>query len=420
MTATTAQRLARPRPIAIATGGLAWRNLWRNRRRTWLTAGGIGFAVWLLVLGLSMQDGSFDVWIDNVARLLTGHVQVQHPRFHDDPALEHRLQNVDARVARLDDYPGVAAVLPRAQSFALVSVGERSFGAQVMGVDPGREQSASSLPTMVDQGRYLGGPGEAFVGSILARNLQLQVGDEVVMLGTALNGGVAAAVATVVGTFSTGQVELDRSLLQIDLGDFREGWNLGDDSAHALLLLLDHTADSERIAAQLAAPDIAVLDWRDLMPEAEQTIEMKRIGTYFFFALITVIVAFSVVNTFMMTVFERTPEFGMLMALGMRAGAISRQLSLEAAWLAALGVALGLAMAVVMVSVLAVTGLPLPEDAAGILAQYNLPSRMYPQFSELAAVFASVTMFLGTQLAVLVPALRVRRLRPVQALRARE
>lgn len=431
MTAIALPRAAPQRAAGVSSGRLAWRNLWRNPRRTWLTAGGIAFAVWLLVFGMSAQDGSFDVWIDNVAHLLTGHVQVQQARFADDPALEYRLDRASVRMGEIERDPRVSAVLPRAMSFALVSAGERSFGAQVMGVDPRREAGASSLPERVGAGRYLNQTGEAVLGRVLARNLGLSVGDELVMLGSALNGGVAAAAAEVVGIVDSGQAALDRSLLQIHIDDFRDGWGLGADDAHALLVLLHRSADSEAVAGALRAAfaagsggsggtPLTVLDWRDLMPEAEQTIELKRVGTILFFVLLTIIVAFSVVNSFMMTVYERTQEYGMLLALGMRRLAIARQLSIEALWLAAIGVLLGLAAAVILVGVLSITGLPLPADAAGILAQYNLPDRMYPQFSSAAAVTAAVVMLAGTQISVLVPAWRLSRLSPVEALRARE
>lgn len=419
-TAAAATMDREPRAGGISTWRLAWRNLWRNRRRTWLTAGGIGFAVWLLVLAVSMQDGSFEVMVDNTARLFTGHVQVQHPGYRDDPRVDYVLHDAGALAQEASRLAHVTAVLPRTSAFALASVGERSFGAQVMGVDPARESAASSLPGMAAAGRYLEGPGEAFLGEVLARNLGVAVGDEVVFLGTALEGGVAAAAAEVVGTFATGQPELDRSLAEIPIGDFRGAWNLDRDAVHSLVILLDRSTSSAAVADALAGPGRSSLGWRELMPELEQTVEIKRISARLFFALVAVIVGFSVVNTFMMTVFERTPEFGMLLALGMRHGAIFRQLCLEAWWLAALGVGLGLAASFVMVSVLSATGVPMPADAAEVLARYNLPDRMYPAFSGWSAVWAAVIMVAGVQLAVLVPALRVRRLRPVEALRAME
>jgi ABC-type lipoprotein release transport system permease subunit len=404
----------------VSTAALAWRNLWRNPRRTWLTAGGVAFAVWLLVASVSLQDGSFEVMIDNSARLLTGHVQLQHPDYQDDPALEHVLQDATELAARAARHPHVTAVLPRTSSFALMSAGERSFGAQVMGVDPAAEAPASSLPTMTVAGRYLERPGEAFLGAALARNLDVGVGDELVLLGTAREGGVAVAAADVVGIYATGQPELDRALAQIHIDDFRSGWNLEGDTVHTLALLVDRVAASGAVAADLAAPGRAALDWRALLPEAEQTVELKRVSTRLFFALIALIVTFSVVNTFMMIVFERTREFGMLMALGMRPGAIVRQLAIEAGWLALLGIGLGLTASAALVSALTVSGIPLPADAAEIMARYNMPDRMYPQFSFWAAGFAAMAMLLGIQVAVLVPALRVLRLKPVEALRGTE
>ena len=413
-----ARRAGRARGLPVWR--LAWRNLWRNRRRSWLTAGGIGFAVWMLVFAMSMQQGTFAIMVDNGARLLTGHMQVQHPGFADDPRLENTLGGVPALMELAARQPAITALLPRAEAFALASVGERSYGARIVGVEADRERVASSLPALVTQGRYLQGPGDAFVGEGLARNLGLSVGDDIVLLGTALEGGVAAHVARVAGLFATGQSAVDRALVHIPLQDFRAAWNLPQDQVHVLALMLRRLDDTAAMAKALAGPGRAILDWTDLMPEAEQSIELKRLGAQLFFALIAVVVTFSVVNTFMMTVFERTPEFGMLMALGMRPGAIMRQLSVEALWMCLLGVLLGLGVSGLLLGWLGVTGMPLPLDAGEVLARYNLPDRMYPAFSAAAAMVSVGVMFIGTQLAVLVCARRIRRLRPVDALRALE
>ncbi|MFV2090285.1 MAG: ABC transporter permease, partial [Pseudomonadales bacterium] len=399
---------------------IAWRNLWRNRRRTWLTSGGIAFSVWLLVVAMSMQNGTFEMMIDNGARLMLGHVQIQHPEYQDDPRVEFTVKDSGELVDRLENLPGVTIASERVQSFALISFGERSFGAQVVGVDAAREASWSTLPEMVVDGRYLAGSGEAFIGSILARNLGVGTGDELVVLGTARRGGVAAVVAEVVGIFTSGQTVLDRGLMQIPIDDFREAWNLAGNEAHSVVILSDTVAESERVARRLTPQDGELwkaLDWRALMPEAVQTIDIKYIGTQLFFALVAVIVSFSIVNTFMMTVFERTPEFGMLMAIGMKPGRIMLQLAHEALYLAVLGIALGLFVSALVLVPLAEFGMPLPAEATEILKQYNIPDRMYPEFSSGAALAAGAIMLVGTQLAALVPALRIRRMRPIEALR---
>ena len=194
----------------ISVWRIAWRNLWRNKRRTWLTAGGIAFAIWMLVFSISAQDGTFKLMIDNSARLFSGHIQLQHPDYKDNPRLEHTLRDVHALLANVASHDAALYASARAESFALTSVGERSFGAQILGVEADKERAWSTLPAMQPQGRYLEGPGEAFVGSILARNLNVAIGEELVMLGTSKQGGVAAHVARVVGTFTTGQAQIDR------------------------------------------------------------------------------------------------------------------------------------------------------------------------------------------------------------------
>jgi len=402
---------------------IAWRNLWRNRRRTWLTSGGIAFAVWLLIFSISMQDGSFEVMVDNGARLMLGHAQIQHPAYQDDPRMEYTIDEVAKLLTMITSHPDVLAASPRAQSFALVSRGERSFGAQIMGVDAYEEARWSSLPTMIGAGRYLEGSGEAVLGSVLARNLGASVGDEVVLLGTAKEGGVAAIVADVVGLIESGQTALDRAVLMIPIDDFRAAWNMGSDEAHLIVVLTDSVMGSSEVVAELAANDEdgwRALGWRELMPELVQTIDIKQVSTALFFGLIAIIVTFSIVNTFMMTVFERTPEFGMLMAIGMKPGSIMLQLSMEALFLALLGVAAGVFLALLFLIPLAQVGMPLPAAATEVLAQYNMPDRMYPSFSVTAAVISGAIMVIGTQIAAFIPALRIRRLRPVEALRGAE
>ena len=417
---TQSQALPVSQSASIGVWRIAWRNLWRNRRRAWLTSAGIAFAIWMLVFSISAQDGTFRLMIDNGARLLSGHIQLQHPAYQDDPRLEYTLRDVTALMADVAANPETAHASARAQSFALVSVGERSFGAQILGVEAHKEMSWSTLPRMQRQGRYLEGSGEAFVGSILARNLGVAIGDELVMLGTSKQGGVAAHVARVVGTFTTGQAAIDRSIVQIPIDDFRAGWELEADEAHTVIVIAADVTTSKDLASELGGPGRVSLDWTELMPEAQQMIEIKYIGAELFFAVIAVIVTFSVVNTFMMTVFERTPEFGMLMAIGMRPGHIIRQLMVEALWLSVLGVLLGAGISFIMIAILAEVGIPLPADAADLMAKYNIPDRLYPAFSVNAAAIGAVIMLAGTQLAALIPALRIRKMRPVDAIRARE
>jgi putative ABC transport system permease protein len=405
-------------------GALAWRNLWRNRLRTSLTAGGIAFAVLLIVAAYSLQGGAMGAMADNATRLLSGHVQIQNSAYADDPSLRNLVPDATAVARALANVPGVTAVAQRAVGFVLVSVGERSFGAQIMGVDPQAEPRVSTLPNGIVEGRYIEGPTEAVVGAAMAHNLSIKVGDPIVVLGTKLDGGVAALSLDVVGIIESGAVELDRTLVQMQLSAFQDEFGLGD-QVH---MVVARVADFENVTTMLPAIEAAIaplgtrsvaLPWQQLMPEVSQTIELKHAGSLVMLGLVAVLVTFSIFNSFMMTVFERTREFGMLLAIGMRPAGIIGVLQIEAAWLALLGAAIGLVLAGALTTLTHHVGIPIGEVAASLARRIHMPDRIYPAVNVGSMLLAPLLMLGATQLAALVPALRIRTLVPIEALRVR-
>ena len=408
--------------LAVRLVFIAWRNVWRNRRRTWLTIGGIAFAVWLLIFGRSMQEGTFGTMIDNGARLLTGHVQVQHPSYEEDPRVDHTFSATGA-LAIIRAQPEVEFASVRTQAFALVSGSDRSFGAQILGVETDVEGQWSGLVGMLAEGRYPNGAGEVLIGATLARNLALNLGDEMVVLGTAKRGGVAALAAEVVGIFDAAQPEFNRSLVVVDIDDFRSAWHMQPEEAHAIVVIADSVLASERLAPRLrsllSSPTQTVLGWQQLLREALQMREMKAVGTEVMFAVIAIIITFSVVNTFMMVIYERTPEFGVLQAMGMKLRFILCQLQLEAAFLSGLGITLGFATSWLLIYTLSDTGIPMPipEDMADYYARFNMGTHIVPEFNWSALETGAIVLFFGVQLAALLPALRLRKMPPVQAIR---
>lgn len=418
----------RRRPGISLVIAVAWRNLGRNRRRTWLTAGGIGFAVALLAFAIAQQVGSYAMMIDNATSLMSGHMQIQHDGYDDDPKIERTVRDSTAVAQALRDRHDVRAVAERAMAFVLVSAGERSFAGQVVGVDPEHEPAVSNIPRMLVAGRFFDSNGaaaeasgtvEAIVGTGLARNLKASVGGEIVLLGTDETGGVAALVARVVGIFSTGQTELDRMLLEVPIGAMRDAFGL-EDASHAIVIRASDVAAvaevGERIRATLGESE-ALLEWQALMPELEQGIELDRVSGNFFYGLLALIVTFSVVNTFIMSVFERTPEFGMMLAVGMRPWAIIGMLQLEGFWLSLCGVLGGFALATPLIAYTAVVGIPM-GDAGAYMAKFHMPERMYAGFGVEVFARPALLMVVATQIAALVPALRIRRINPVEARRA--
>ena len=424
--AAVAQPSAQPRsllPLPLLAR-VAWRNLGRRRLRTAMSAAGIGFAILLVSTFTALQTGVYGAWIDTATGVMTGHWQAQHPAYQDDPRIADVVPEGTALAARIAKLPGVVGATPRAEAFALVSAGERSFGGLVHGVLPGREAELFSLPARLIAGDYLPREDSAYLGAALAANLGVGVGDEIVALGGAPEGGVAALALTVDGIFASGQAELDRSLLQVPLAALQQAFGLGD-GAHRIVINAETGDGDGGVGAAIAAAlpsGVRLLDWQTLMPQIEQSIRFDRITADMIYWLLMLLVALSVVNAFMMTVFERTPEFGMLLAIGMRPTAIVGMLLLEGVGVWALGALCGLALCVAVVLPLQVVGFALPENEAlaAMNEQMMMPERLHPALGGKALAQAPLVMLIGTLFAALVPALRVRRMRPVEALRAEE
>ena len=411
---------------------LAWRNLWRVPRRTWLTAGGVAFAVILVVFMRSMHGGIFDATIKLVTEQMSGHAQVQHAEYLDDPRMRHTVEELSAVTGALAAHPDVRAVAPRGIGFALVSTESdasgTSFGAQVMGVDPAVEFATVSQRPLPG-GRTLERTGEGFMGSILARNLGAEVGDGVVVLGTGKEGGVAAAAVTLVGLFESGVPDLDRSVLMVHFDDFSEAFGL-EDEAHVVAALGQDAGDARGFATSIApsveeaatAGAAHVLPWQEIQPELAQLLVIKDAIGFTLASILTVLVTFVVVSAFVMTVFDRTAEFGMLKAIGMPPSAIFRMVQFEGLWVSLIGVALGLAAALAVVSAVAAAGIPVSEfpDLARMYQRLNLPDRLVPAFATRDALLIAAVMIAAVQFAAAVPAPRIWHLNAVDALRDEE
>lgn len=401
---------------------MAWRNLWRHRRRTWLTASAMVFANALLIFGICLQTGTYQMMIDNGLRLLTGHVQVQAQGYLDEPRMRTTVQQILPLAQQLR----AALALPaaaRAQGFALLSSEQRSFGVQVLGVEPAQEQHISFLPAQIKQGDYLATQArqQVVLGSVAARNLKVGVGDEITLLGSGLDGSFAAAVLTVSGIFETGLNELDRSLAQIHLADFQSAFSM-QGAGHQIVLRTTALAQVPTLKAavsqQLAhRPELVALDWDQLQPELRQAIAADMASSWFMYGVLILLVAFSVMNTQLMAVLERTREFGVMLALGLKPARLSLLVMFETGLLALLGLVLGVLLGGSLAAWLSHTGFTFPgmEDYA---AQFNMDARIYPRLTFWSVMTGPLVIFIASLLASLYPALRLLGLKPLDAMRS--
>jgi putative ABC transport system permease protein len=404
------------------TALLAWRNLWRHRRRTWLVVAAMVFCNALLVFLVAIQLGSYRMMVDNTLGAMTGHVQVQHRGYHEDQEMREVVPRAVALADRLAGREDVTASAVRASGFALASSDSRSLGVELTGVQPDREPTVSTLPGLVRQGRYLHpGAAEVVLGAVLADNLKLAIGDELTFLGAGYDGATAAGVVTVVGLVDSGILDLDRYLAQVPLAYFQEAFALGP-AAHAVVLRGGEPDQAAALAAAIGATlppgeDLVALDWDTLQPGLKEAIRSDMASSWFMYGVLVILVALSVLNNQLMSVLERTREFGVMLALGLRPRRLAALVALETLLLALLGLVLGIALGTLVVWYFSLAGFSYP-GMGEMAARFNLPPRIYPEFSLLTLTWGPAAVFLGALLAALYPALRLLTLRPVAAMRS--
>ena len=285
-----------------------------------------------------------------------------------------------------------------------------------------RERRVSTLAATVREGRYLQ-PGDSaaiVLGDALARNLRLKLGDRVTLLGSALDGTIAADSLTLVGIFHTGIGDLDRQIAEMPLARFQDSFAMGGAANTIALVGPSLGAVNAALPAmgRLAGTQgLTVEDWGGLQPGLKQAITLDFATSMLWYVSLVVVVVFIILNTLLMSVLERTREFGMLMAIGMRAQLVGRMLWMELVLLALMGTLAGTILGGGLALWFGHVGIAV-SAFAGLMAQWGLPGRLYPSVSAASALVGPAVIVASVALAGLIPMRRIRRLEPVAAMRA--
>jgi putative ABC transport system permease protein len=402
---------------------MAWRNLWRHKRRTWLTVGAMIFSNLILVFSISLQLGSYRMMIDNSLKSYTGHMQIQRQGYNEEPKMRSSIDDIIPLADEVRQRLGSDTVAARGAAFAMTSSEERSYGLQIIGVEPGFEPKVSTLPGLIKQGGYFSSidAEEIIIGSVLARNLRVDIGDELTLLGSGHDGSFAAGIAIVTGIFESGVADIDRSMAQLPIGYFQNlfgmeggGHNIVINAPDLSLVAPVYQAVSDQIRKH---EKLVVLDWEQLQPGLKQAIQADFTSAWFMYGVLIVLVAFSVLNTQLMSVLERTREFGVMMALGVKPARLGGLVVTETAVMSGLGLAIGAVLGIAMTWYLSLVGFAYPgmEDMA---ERFNLPDRMYPSLSFTSIMLGPSVVFMFSLLASIYPAIRLLFLQPVAAMRA--
>ncbi|BAX79745.1 ABC transporter permease [Labilibaculum antarcticum] len=400
---------------------LAWRNLWRNRRRTLITVASIFFGVMLSAYMTSMQEGSYTKMVDIVVKFYSGYMQVHHEDYWENKSInntfEYNQELVDELLANKD----VEFVFPRLESFGLASSKELTKGALIFGIDPLGENQLTKIADKVRSGKYLEAKDEGvLMGDGLAKYLQLSVNDTLVIISQGYHGVSAAEKFPIRGIIKHVSPELNKTIVYMSLAKCQDFFS-AEDRLSSLVINVANNDVMKRafhdLKKKIKAP-YSIMSWEEMQPEVVQQIESDRAGGVIMKAILYIVIAFGILGTIMMMIMERRREFGVMVAIGMRKGKLASVIFFETLFIGLLGILSGLLVSYPLLLLQSANPIPLTGQAAQLMEEFGFEPYMF--FSTSWHVFSqqAISVSVITLIIAIYPVISIFRFKVIDALKA--
>jgi putative ABC transport system permease protein len=398
---------------------MAFRNIFRQKRRSLFTGLSILGAFALAVIFIGWADGSYNAIIDQFTRTRLGHIQIHGRGYLDRPSLEKSFSDVAAIGAVLDRTRGLESWTARVFSAGLAGAGDKSAGVRIIGIDPAREARTTRFDRTIVKGRAFAGPEarEAILGRGLADILEAGLGDEIVLLSQGADGSIAEDLFAFVGVVSSGDDLTDRTALYLPLATAQDYLVLGD-KVHEIAAVVSKLgrvrAISRALAVELGDRGLSVEPWQVFAKSFYEAMKADKAGMWVILLVIVVIVAVGVLNTVLMSVLERRREYGLLKALGTKPGRVVRLVVLEVVILALLAMLAGAAIGLGANLILSRHGI---RFSTGLTYGGMVFDTMRSEINLRSFTIPALTVILSALLVSLFPALKASRTDPARTMR---
>ncbi len=400
--------------------GLAWRNVWRTPRRTLVVLMAATIAVWSMIVSSALMRGITDQMVSNGIATLTGHIQIHERGYRNDPAVETSMKDPAALVKAIEPHlPPGALRADRVRVNAIASNARHSEGVTLVGVDPGKEKQISFIARSVTSGSYLQ-PDDGYsvlIGKALMDRLETHIGRKLILMSQDTDKEIASRAFRISGVFRAELEATERQFVFITLPAARDMLKMKQSLSEVSVVLPDRAKVEETAAALRSAlpSGYEVHTWQELLPLATAMLKMYEALIYLWYLVAFIAMGFGIVNTILMAVLERTREFGLLRALGMRPGWIVEEVLTESLLLLVMGTGLGTCLGMLCAAVLSYTGIDLSIVAGGVKT-FGLPRVIYPVVRLPDVILANVVVFVLGLLVSAYPAVKASRFTPVKAM----
>lgn len=399
---------------------LAWRNLWRNKRRTLITISSVLFAVLLAIVFFAMEKGSYERMIDSMVTYSTGYIQVQDVLFEEEPSMDHSMHFGEDILAMLEKYDDqIDYHVPRIQNFALLATESVSRGAMVIGIDPEQEHKLNDLSKELISGEFIAeGDRAVLLADGLASILKAQVGDTLVMLGQGFQGATAAGMFPVKGIVKLRVPEMSSNTVYMPL-EAAQWFYMAEDRLTSLIVMPHEPRHTARLAGEMQASLddewYRVLTWKEMLKDLLTLMEFDMAGTMMLMFILYIVIAFGLFGTILTMMIERQREFALLFSLGLKRSQLAFMCFMESLVLSVTGVLAGIVAAIPIVSWFYHHPIQLSGDMAETMIDYGfepvLPFSTHPSvFYEQAVIVLVIAFLIG-----LYPVYKVFRINIMQA-----
>lgn len=401
---------------------LAWRNIWRNKKRSTITVLSVLIAVFLSLMMRSMQLGMYKHMIDNVVGSYSGYIQIHGKGYWNERSIDNAIPSEAEFINKIESIKGVNAVLPRLENFGLLSAGELTKVISINGVVLEEEQKIQDLSARLIHGKLFSKPNDIIIGKGVASYFKVGVNDTLVFMGQGYHGMMASGKFTVSGILDLKNPTLNKMTVLQSLEDAQ---NLFSAPKLVTSLVIDKTDSANlyklqsSIRKQIDTEKYDVLNWEEMMPELQQTILVDSIGGLLMVGILYMILTFGIFGTVLMMTQERTYEFGVLVAIGMKKSKLMAVVFVETVILSLIGVVLGVLFSYPIMLWKHYDPFVLPgEDMVEMMENFGFSAEI-PFYIQPDLPLAHTLLIFSIALLIsLYPILFIKKLKPIKAMRA--
>lgn len=399
---------------------LAWRNIWRNKRRTIIATSSIFFAIFLAIFTRSLQHGSYDFMIDSAVRMYTGYLQIHGKGYWEERALEKLIEVDNELLNQIEKIEFVEIAVPRLENFMLISSREITKVASVISIDPEKENKMTRLKDKLIAGRYLNDYDEGIlISEGLARLLKVHIGDSVVLYGQGIYGMTAAVVCPVIGIVKFALPDLNNSFIYLPL---KFGQNLFsmENKITTISLILTNPRKINQVHSELNKllnEKFEVMSWEELMPELVQGIQLDNVGGMIMLFILYIVIAFGIFGTVMMMTIERAKEFGILISIGVKKSKLILITTIESILIALTGGLSGVLVSIPVIKYYHENPVRLTGQIEEISLKFGIEPILPLSFDTLIFVAQTSIVLMIALVCSIYPMNYIRKLKPVEAMR---